>query len=405
MNSNRALLGVVLAGLLFSVVPTLAATPPTLLNYQGVLRDSQDKPRTGSFDMTFRFYDADGGPSCSGGTLLLTDMHAAVGVNGGLFNVQLGGGSITPGTKKDLGEVFRDSEPAYVEVQVQGETLCPRIRVVSAAYALNAGSVKGADLVAPGPLDLYANALTGNDANDGLSPARPKKTIQAAVDAAPFVFRGDVRVHIADGKYTEQVILQSRYQAAGFGLLYLSGNDSNPGAVILEPPPGPDAPGEGILSFNVRPVVSGMTIRNFANEGLSAQSGGGIVASNCRLEGNRNGAYAAGGGYLELAGCRRAAREGGERPGARGGVNFGGGVEISNNSDLGVFVVLNGTARFNSSPCTIANNNLLAKSFSTIKGYGSCAVLNSACIVEEVVYPPDSVPPQVHPLGWCQPAP
>jgi hypothetical protein len=36
----------------------LAADPPTLVNYQGVLRDSLDKPRAVTFDMVFRFFDA-----------------------------------------------------------------------------------------------------------------------------------------------------------------------------------------------------------------------------------------------------------------------------------------------------------------------------------------------------------
>ena len=35
-----------------------AADPPQLINYQGVLRDSSDKPLDGSFPMTFRFFDA-----------------------------------------------------------------------------------------------------------------------------------------------------------------------------------------------------------------------------------------------------------------------------------------------------------------------------------------------------------
>ena len=36
----------------------LAADPPELLNYQGVLRNSSDEPLDGGFPMTFRFFDA-----------------------------------------------------------------------------------------------------------------------------------------------------------------------------------------------------------------------------------------------------------------------------------------------------------------------------------------------------------
>ena len=34
-----------------------AASPPDLLNYQGVLRDASDNPLDGSYDMIFNFYN------------------------------------------------------------------------------------------------------------------------------------------------------------------------------------------------------------------------------------------------------------------------------------------------------------------------------------------------------------
>ena len=47
-----------------------AATPPGAVNYQGVLRDASDVPLDGSFDMTFRFFDA-----AIGGDEILVDEH------------------------------------------------------------------------------------------------------------------------------------------------------------------------------------------------------------------------------------------------------------------------------------------------------------------------------------------
>ena len=48
-----------------------AASPPEMMNYQGVLRDSVGNPLNGPHDMIFRFY-----PTDTGGSLLLTDTHS-----------------------------------------------------------------------------------------------------------------------------------------------------------------------------------------------------------------------------------------------------------------------------------------------------------------------------------------
>ena len=132
---------------LLTVVPTLAATPPPVVNYQGVLRNSADQPLDGPHDMVFRFMDA-----ATGGNEILVDQHTAatgnaVGVSGGLFGVQLGAGTIAdgagPGTYTSLDAVFRDHGGVWVEVGVGAETLTPRTRIQSAAYALNAGTLDG----------------------------------------------------------------------------------------------------------------------------------------------------------------------------------------------------------------------------------------------------------------------
>src|SRR6185503_10404743 len=75
--------------------PALAADPPVTVNYQGVLRDSQNKPVTGGYNMIFRFFDDE-----SFGNELLVDAHAgglAVTVTNGVFNVALGGGTVSDG--------------------------------------------------------------------------------------------------------------------------------------------------------------------------------------------------------------------------------------------------------------------------------------------------------------------
>jgi hypothetical protein len=132
---------------LFGVLSARAATPPALVNYQGVLRNAQDQPQNGTFDMTFRFFDAQ-----SAGNEILIDAHTTGGgnpvtVSNGLFAVQLGGGTVSDGagagTYTSLAQVFRDFSAVWLETRVGSETLSPRTRVVSSAYALNADSLGG----------------------------------------------------------------------------------------------------------------------------------------------------------------------------------------------------------------------------------------------------------------------
>jgi hypothetical protein len=126
-----------------------SATPPAVVNYQGVLRDATDKPLNGTHDMLFRFLDAP-----TGGTEIMIDQHAAVTsnaitVSNGLFVTALGGGTITDGsgagTYTSLADVFRDYTTIYLEVKVGAETLSPRTQIISAAYALNATNAVNAN--------------------------------------------------------------------------------------------------------------------------------------------------------------------------------------------------------------------------------------------------------------------
>lgn len=127
---------------LLAATTAFAATPPPLVNYQGVLRDQNDNPLTGSYDMLFRFMDA-----ASGGNEILTDQHALVTgnpvtVTNGLFNLALGSGTVAdgsgPGSYTSLDAVFRDYGNVWLEIKVGAETLTPRTKFQSAAYALNA---------------------------------------------------------------------------------------------------------------------------------------------------------------------------------------------------------------------------------------------------------------------------
>ena len=123
------------------------AAPPPFVNYQGVLRDNNDRPLTGSFDMTFHFMS-----DATEGVEIFVDAHRMrymnpVQVTGGLFNVQLGRGEVGdgsgPGTYTSLSEVFRDYGFVYLKIVVNGEELSGRPWLLSAPSAVNSDLVDG----------------------------------------------------------------------------------------------------------------------------------------------------------------------------------------------------------------------------------------------------------------------
>ncbi len=130
-----------------------AATPPDLLHYEGVLRDASGAPEEGSFDMIFRFFDAE-----VAGDEVLIDQHLAAGtgavaVSGGLFDVALGSGDVSdgsgPGFYNALSGLFADFSEVWLEIDLRAvgagsfETLSPRVRVQSSPYAFNATRLDG----------------------------------------------------------------------------------------------------------------------------------------------------------------------------------------------------------------------------------------------------------------------
>ncbi len=153
-NRVRALAPMLLI-LALTLAPTAphAAPAPETMNYEGVLRDAAGNPRTGTFDMVFRFFDA-----ASGGNEILVDEHlgsgtGGVAVDGGLFNVALGSGNVVDGSASlpgdpysQLSDVFRAYSDVWMQIEIDSgvlEVLTPRIKVESAPYALNASSLGG----------------------------------------------------------------------------------------------------------------------------------------------------------------------------------------------------------------------------------------------------------------------
>jgi hypothetical protein len=121
---RKALLGVVFLAALLALTGNGRAVPP-LINYQGSLAAADGSAVNAAVAMTFAIYDAP-----VGGALIWWETKNEVTVAKGVFNVLLGSVSA-------LSEnIFAGDR--YLSVTVGTETLSPRIRLASTAYALRA---------------------------------------------------------------------------------------------------------------------------------------------------------------------------------------------------------------------------------------------------------------------------
>jgi hypothetical protein len=113
---------------------SVEAAVPHLINYQGRVTDTSGNPLTGSYNLTFRIYDA-----LTAGNLLWEETQTGVVVTQGLFGVMLG--SVT-----SLSIPF--DKPYYLEIKVGTEVLSPRQQITSAGYAFRAEKAEDANTVA-----------------------------------------------------------------------------------------------------------------------------------------------------------------------------------------------------------------------------------------------------------------
>jgi hypothetical protein len=98
---------------------------PSLINYQGKLTDSGGNPLNGTFTMTFLLYQVS-----TGGSHIWSEPQTVM-VTDGIYSVQLG-------TTNPLDVSYFSNDSLYLEVVVGDETLSPRQRLTSTAFAMKA---------------------------------------------------------------------------------------------------------------------------------------------------------------------------------------------------------------------------------------------------------------------------
>lgn len=137
MKTQRFILGLVaLSILLFAA--SVSAGVPQMINYQGVLTDPDGCAEDGDYTMIFRIYD-----TSADGNLLWEEVHDAVTVTQGNFNVLLG--SINPSADPIPYSLFlNDSLWLAVKVEEDPE-MEPRQRIASVGYAFRSEFADTAD--------------------------------------------------------------------------------------------------------------------------------------------------------------------------------------------------------------------------------------------------------------------
>jgi hypothetical protein len=130
MKAEKLILGLVALSIL-SFAASVSAGVPQMINYQGVLTDTDGCPLSGNYTMIFRIYD-----DSTDGNLLWDETHDAVTVTQGNFNVLLG--SINPSADPIPYSLFLN-DSLWLAVKVGNDPeMTPRQRITSVGYAFKA---------------------------------------------------------------------------------------------------------------------------------------------------------------------------------------------------------------------------------------------------------------------------
>ncbi len=134
----------------FTQITTVQASD-IVLTHQGRLLDASDHPVNGTVSITFKIYEAP-----TGGSPLWSEPHPTVSVQDGLFTEQLG--ELVPLSIDVLSAPSAPTLPRYLEIEVSGEPLLPRVKLASTPQAAVSSRVSGDISTGPGTAKLVGRS-------------------------------------------------------------------------------------------------------------------------------------------------------------------------------------------------------------------------------------------------------
>jgi hypothetical protein len=133
-----------------------STSAPAYISYQGTLRDADDNPAEGTYDMVVEIYN-DPGPT---GAVLWSETHNDVEVREGHFNLLLG-------ESNPINPTLFKRPNRFVQLTVGGTKMLPMQRFASVPYAMVASFVTSLSAPDGSPMDVVSVDDDGNLQVDG----------------------------------------------------------------------------------------------------------------------------------------------------------------------------------------------------------------------------------------------
>jgi hypothetical protein len=154
---------------MLSLAASASAGIPQMINYQGVLTDSDGCSRDGDFEMVFRVC---GTPT--GEPEFWSETHSSVTATQGNFTVLLG--SINP-----IPDSLFLTDSLWLEIKVNGEVMAPRQQIASVGYAFRSEHADTAEFAYVGsdnPWSFSGNDICRIDGRVGIGTCSPSAKLE-----------------------------------------------------------------------------------------------------------------------------------------------------------------------------------------------------------------------------------